>query len=184
MSVISRGVARLPAGIWVLDPVHSSVGFSVTHMVVSTFRSHFDEFSANLAVKEDGSARLAGTVASGSIAVKHPEFAAHLAAPDFFDSQRYPDLRFESTLLRRDGAIVELDGLLSIKEHTLPLTAIGTVVDPHEDPFGHVWMGLELETHIDRRQYGLEWNMALPKGGFALGNEVKLQVSLAFTRST
>ena len=183
MSVIPAGVTQLPAGVWVLDPVHSSVGFSVTHMVASTFRSHFDEFSADLAVEADGAARLSGTVASGSIAVKHPDFAAHLAAPDFFDSQRYPDLRFESTLVRRDGAVVELDGLLTIKEHTLPVTVSGTVVDPHEDPFGHVWMGLELETRIDRRQFGLEWNMALPKGGFALGNEVKLQVSLALRRA-
>jgi polyisoprenoid-binding protein YceI len=183
MSVISPGVTQLPAGAWVLDPVHSSVEFSVTHMGVNTFRSHFDEFSASLSVEEDGSVRLAGTVASGSVAVKHPEFAAHLAAPDFFDSQRYPELRFESTLVRRAGAVVELDGLLTIKDHTLPLTATGTVVDPHEDPYGHVWMGLELETLIDRRQYGLEWNMPLPKGGFALGNEVRLQVSLAFTRA-
>jgi polyisoprenoid-binding protein YceI len=183
MSVISQGVTRLPAGAWVLDPVHSSVGFSVTYMEVSTFRSQFDEYSANLSVEEDGSARLAGTAASGSIAVKHPEFAAHLAGPDFFDSQRHPELRFESTLVRRDGAVVELDGLLTIKEHTLPVTATGTIVDPHEDPSGHVWMGLELETQIDRRQYGLEWNMALPKGGFALGNEVKLQLSLAFARA-
>ena len=183
MSVTSPGVTRLPAGAWVLDPVHSSVGFSMTHMEVSTFRSHFDEFSANLAVEEDGSARLAGTVVAGSIAVRDPEFAAHLAGPDFFDSQRYSELRFESTLVRRDGAIVELDGLLTIKEHTLPVTATGTVVDPHEDSLGHVWMGLELETHLDRRQYGLEWNMALPKGGVALGNEVRLQLSLAFARA-
>jgi len=183
MSVISPGATRLPAGAWVLDPVHSNVGFSVTHMGVSTFRSHFEEFSANLSVEPDGSVRLVGTVASGSIAVKQPEFAAHLARPDFFDSERYPELRFESTLMRRDGAIIELDGLLTIKDHTLPLTATGTVVDPHEDPYGHVWMGMELETHIDRRQYGLEWNMALPKGGFALGNEVTLQISLAFTRT-
>lgn len=183
MSVISPGATRLPAGAWVLDPVHSSVGFSVTHMGVNTFRSHFDEFSASLSVEEDGSVRLAGTVASGSVAVKHPEFAAHLAGPDFFDSQHYPVLRFESTLLRRAGAVVELDGLLTIKDHTLPLTAMGTVVDPHEDPYGHVWMGLELETRIDRRQYGLEWNKPLPKGGFALGNEVTLQLSLAFARA-
>jgi polyisoprenoid-binding protein YceI len=183
MSVISPDVARLPAGAWVLDPVHSSVGFSVTYMEVSTFRSHFDEFGATLSVDEDGSARLAGTVVSNSIAVRNPEFAAHLAAPDFFDGQRHPELRFESTLVRRDGAIVELDGLLTIKEHTLPVTATGTVVDPHEDPSGHVWMGLELETRIDRRQYGLKWNMTLPNGGFALGNEVTLQLSLAFARA-
>jgi len=181
MSVLSP--AQLPTGVWVLDPVHSSIGFSVKYMMVSNFRSHFDDVSATLAVEEDGSARLAGTVASNSIAVRNPDFADHLAAADFFDSQRYPELRFESTLLRRDGAIVELDGLLTIKEHTLPIAASGSVIDAHEDPFGHVHMGLEFATRIDRRQFGLDWNMALPKGGFALGNEVSLQVNLAFTRA-
>jgi polyisoprenoid-binding protein YceI len=181
MSVMSP--VQLPTGVWVLDPVHSSIGFSVRYMMVSNFRSQFDQFSATLAVEQDGSARLAGAVESDSIAVRNPDFASHLAAADFFDSQRYPQLRFESTLLRREGAIVELDGLLTIKQHTLPIAVSGSVIDAHEDPFGHVHMGLEFATRIDRRQFGLEWNMALPKGGFALGNEVSLQVNLAFTRA-
>jgi polyisoprenoid-binding protein YceI len=79
--------------------------------------------------------------------------------------------------------MVELDGLLTIKDRTLPVAVAGTVVDAHEDPFGSVRMGLELETRIDRRQFGLEWNKPLPKGGFALGDEVTLQVDLQLTRS-
>jgi polyisoprenoid-binding protein YceI len=183
MSVLSASDTQLPAGVWALDPVHSTVGFSVKFMVVSTFRSRFDDFDASLTVKEDGSALLVGTARSTSIAVQDPEFAAHLAAPGFFDSERYPELRFESTQVRRAGALVELDGLLTIKGRTLPVAVAGTVIDAHEDPFGSTRMGLELETHIDRRQFGLEWNKPLPKGGFALGDEVKLEVALQFSRS-
>ncbi|MCA1699498.1 MAG: YceI family protein [Actinobacteria bacterium] len=173
----------MPVGAWVVDRVHSTVGFSVKFMAVSTFRSRFDDFAAGLTVEQNGSARLAGTARAASIALGDPEFAAHLAAPIFFDSEQFPELRFESTLVRRAGALVELDGLLTIKGQTLPVTVAGTVIDAHEDPFGSVRMCLELETRIDRRQFGLEWNKALPKGGFALGDEVTLQVDLQFTRA-
>jgi polyisoprenoid-binding protein YceI len=183
MSVLSANDTRLPVGVWGLDRVHSTVGFSVTFMTVSTFRSRFDDFDASLTVEEDGSALLVGTARSSSIAVSDPEFAAHLAAPGFFDGEQHPELRFESTQIRREGALVELDGLLTIKGRTLPVAVAGTVVDAHEDPFGSMRMCLELETRIDRRQFGLEWNKPLPKGGYALGDEVKLEAGLQFTRS-
>jgi polyisoprenoid-binding protein YceI len=183
MSVLSANNTRLPAGVWVVDRVHSTVGFAVRFMAVSTFRSRFDDFGARLTVEEDGSALLVGTARSTSIAVQDADFAAHLATPAFFDSERFPELRFESTLVRRAGSMVELDGLLTIKGRTLPVAVAGTVVDAHEDPFGSVRMGLELETRIDRRQFGLEWNKPLPKGGVALGDEVTLQVDLQLTRS-
>jgi polyisoprenoid-binding protein YceI len=170
---------RLPTGVWRADPVHSSVEFSLKYMALSTFRSHFGEWSAELVVEEGRPARLTGTVRSASVAVRDPQFAAHLADAEFFDSDRYPQLRFESTLLRRHGQTVELEGLLTIKGHELPITAIGSVSDAREDPSGNAHMGLELESRIDRRQFGLQWNMALPKGGCALGNEVALRRSAA-----
>ena len=183
MSVLSTSDTRLPVGVWILDHVHSTVSFSVKFMAVSTFRSRFDDFDASLTVEEDGSALLVGAVRATSIAVADPHFAAHLAAAEFFDSEQHPELRFESTLVRRDGALVELDGLLTIKGRTLPVAVAGTVVDAHEDPFGSLRMCLELETRIDRRQFGLEWNKLLPTGGFALGDEVTLQVDLQFARA-
>ena len=183
MSVLSTNDTQLPVGSWVVDRVHSTVSFSVKFMAVSIFRSSFDDFGASLNVEEDGSARLAGTAQASSIAVGDPEFAAHLAAPAFFDSEQFPQLRFESTLVRRAGSLVELDGLLTIKGRTLPVAVAGTFVDVHEDPFGSTRISLELETRIDRRQFGLEWNKPLPKGGLALGDEVTLEVALQFTRS-
>jgi polyisoprenoid-binding protein YceI len=183
MSVLSANNTQLPVGAWVVDRVHSTVGFSVKFMGLSTFRSRFEDFGGSLTVEEDGSMRLAGTARATSIAVGDSEFAAHLAAPAFFDSEQFPELRFESTLVRRDGSVVELEGLLTIKGRTLRVVAGGTVIDAHEDPFGGVRMCLELETRIDRRQFGLEWNKPLPKGGFALGDEVTLEVDLQFTRA-
>lgn len=174
---------RLPVGAWRADPVHSSVEFAVSYMGVSTFRSRFADYSAELIVEDERPARLTGTVRSASAAVPSREFAAHLAGAEFFDSERYPELRFESTLLRRDGANVEVEGLLTIKGRELPVIAIGAITEPQDDPSGNACMGLELETRIDRRQFGLEWNMTLPKGGQALGDEVTLRVSLTLART-
>lgn len=93
----------LPVGTWSLDPTHSSASFAVKHMAVATFRGRFEKFDATLTVEED-SAELRGTVDAGSVVVKDENLQAHLGSPDFFDIERYPEIEFRSTSLRRQGA--------------------------------------------------------------------------------
>ncbi len=174
---------KLPAGTWTLDPTHSSAGFAVKHMVVATFRGRFDHFDATLAVADDGTARLDGTVDAGSIVVKDENLQAHLGSPDFFDVERYPQLRFSSTEIRRNGEELVLDGELTIKDQTHPVEARGTITDPHETLGGAIKIGVTLETVIDRTKFGLEWNAPLPKGGFALADDVKLTVELELAQA-
>ena len=166
----------IPAGTtWAADKVHSNVGFAVKHMVVSTFRGRFEKFDATLT---DG--KLVGTVDVGSIVVKDENLAAHLQSPEFFDAERHPELRFESTEIRRtgEGDEVVVDGELTIKGITKPVEARGTLEGPAVT-FGDVnKVGLTLEAIIDRTEFGLNWNAPLPKGGFALANDVKLIVEL------
>jgi polyisoprenoid-binding protein YceI len=169
---------QLPVGTWKVDPVHSSAGFAVKHMVVATFRGHFENIDATLTVGDDGAGQLVGTVDAGSIVVKDENLQAHLGSPDFFDTERYPQLRFASKAIRRDGEELVIDGELTIKDRTHAVEARGTITDPHETLGGAVKIGLTLETVIDRTQFGLEWNAPLPKGGFALANDVKLTVEL------
>jgi polyisoprenoid-binding protein YceI len=173
---------KLPVGVWKLDPVHSSASFAVKHMVVSTFRGRFEDIDATLSVDDAGDGRLLGTVDAGSIVVKDENLQAHLGSPDFFDTERYPQLRFASQAIRRDGDELVLDGELTIKDRTHPVQARGTITDPHETLGGAVKIGVTLETVIDRTQFGLEWNAPLPKGGFALANDVKLTVELELVR--
>jgi len=173
----------LPAGTWKSDPVHSSAGFAVKHMVVSTFRGRFEDVDATLEVGEDGAGKLVGTVQPSSIVVKDENLAGHLQSPDFFDSERYPDLRFESTSIRIEGDEAIIEGDLTIKGNTNPVTARGAYVGPHEDIAGNTKIGLGLETVIDRTLYGLNWNAPLPKGGFALSNEVTLVVELELAKA-
>jgi polyisoprenoid-binding protein YceI len=174
---------NIATGTWSIDPVHSHVGFAVKHMVVANFRGAFNEYDGALRVGEDGAPELRGTVAVDSILVKDENLAGHLKSPDFFDSERYPQISFRSTAVRpEEGGALEVDGELTIKGHTHEVTARGTISGPHEDIAGDDKLGVELETVIDRREYGLEWNAPLPKGGFALENDVKLEVALELVR--
>lgn len=182
-AAIADAATRLPAGTWQLDATHSSAGFAVKHMAVATFRSRFDQLDATLSVTEDGAGELVGTVRSDSLVVKDENFQAHLRAPDFFDSERYPELRFASTAIRRDGDQLVLDGELTIKDQTRPVQARGTITDPTETFGGAIKIGITLETIVDRTAFGLNWNAPLPKGGMALANDVKLELELEFEQA-
>jgi polyisoprenoid-binding protein YceI len=174
---------RITPGTWKIDTVHSHVGFAIKHMVVSTFRGRFEEYDGSLTADADGTPRLEGSVVVDSLAVNDENLAAHLKSPEFFDSERYPRIRFASDALTlSDEGELVLEGELTIKDHTHRVTARGSVTGPHVDITGNDKIGVELEAVIDRREFGLEWNAPLPKGGFALDNDVKLQVSLELVR--
>ena len=167
------------AGTYTLDPIHSSAGFAVKHMVVATFRGRFESFDATLT---DGV--LDGTVDVTSIQVKDENLAGHLGSPDFFDSARYPQIRFVSAPVEAaENGDVVVRGELTIKDKTHTVEARGTLAGPHVDIAGNTKVGLSLEATIDRTQFGLEWNAPLPKGGFAIANDVKLTVELELVKS-
>jgi polyisoprenoid-binding protein YceI len=174
MSILQEQRTTLPAGTWQLDPVHSSVGFSVKHMLVANFRGGFGTFDVTL----DETA-LRGTVDVVSVDVSEPNLNDHLLAPDFFDAERHPQLSFRSTAIRAEGETLDIDGELTIKGVTKPVTITGTSHGPATHPFdGSERLGLELETVIDRTAFGLDWNAPMPSGGFAVGNDVKLKAEL------
>ncbi|HEY7075569.1 MAG TPA: YceI family protein [Solirubrobacteraceae bacterium] len=180
---MSTITTQIPAGTWSADKVHSSVGFAVKHMVVSTFRGRFEDFDGTLVSAEDGSLRLEGHVRADSIVVKDENLAAHLKSPEFFDTERHPEITFSSTLVRAEDGELVVDGELTIKGHTRPIEARGTITEPVVT-FGDVEkIGVELEATVDRTEYGLDWNAPLPKGGFALANDVKLIVSLELLKA-
>jgi polyisoprenoid-binding protein YceI len=175
--------ATIPAGTYRLDPVHSSAGFAVKHMVVATFRGRFEDFDATLTVDEDGSASLTGTVQVGSLEVKDENLKAHLGSPEFFDVERYPEIRFQASQVATEGeGSLKVAGDLTIKDQTHPLEATGTITGPAVTLGDVTKLGITLETVIDRTQYGLNWNAPLPKGGVALADDVKLTVELELAR--
>jgi|SRR5688572_32552503 len=168
----------VPTGTWNADKIHSSIGFEVEHMV-STFRGRFEDYDAGLT---DGT--LVGTVAVPSVRVYDENLEAHLQSPEFFDAQLHPELRFESRELTIDDeGKVALAGDLTIKGITKPVTASGRYVHVEADMGGGERIGLELAATVDRRDFDLNWNAPLPKGGFALGDDVTLVVALELVRA-
>lgn len=171
------GGATIPAGTFTVDPVHSRVGFEVKHMI-STFRGAFREYAARLD-NTNGAPRLEGSAEVASVDVRDENLAGHLQSPDFFDAENSPRIEFASDRIEvADDGSVTLEGELTIRGVTKPIRATGRIEHVEADLGGGSRVGLELSTTVDRRDYGIEWNAALPKGGFALGNDVKLVVSL------
>lgn len=174
---------HITAGTWKLDKVHSHIDFAVRHMVVATFRGSFEDYDGALVVGDDGTQCLEGSVRVDSIVVKDENLAAHLKSPDFFDTENHAQIDFVSNEISvgADGEL-EVEGDLTIKGNTHRVTARGSVSGPGVDIAGNDKLGIELEAVIDRREYGLNWNAPLPKGGFALENDVKLKVTLELAR--
>jgi polyisoprenoid-binding protein YceI len=180
---ITAGPSTFPAGTYRLDPVHSTASFAVKHMVVATFRGRFEDFDATLKVDDSGNASISGTVRVGSIEVKDENLRAHLGSPEFFDLERFPEIRFESDQIEiGQGGELKLAGALTIKDQTHRVESTGTISGPAVTLGDVVKVGLTLETVIDRTQYGLNWNAPLPRGGFALADEVKLTAELELAR--
>jgi len=184
MSVVERSVERVPAGTWRSDSIHSSLEFAVKHNVVSTFRGRMTDFAATLTAAEDGTSRLEGVGRVESVVTLEENLTAHLQSPDFFDAQRYPETTFRSTSIERrgeDGIVIA--GELTLKGVTRPVELHGTINGPVVDLGDAERLGLELEGTIDRTDFGLSWNLPLPKGGLAVGNDVRLVAQLELVRA-
>ncbi len=168
---------QVPSGSYSVDRVHSSVGFSVVHNGLSTFRSGFAEYEARLT---GGNApRLEGSVDVASIEIDEEQLKGHLLSPEFFDAERHPRLRFESSELSvgEDGS-VSVRGVLEIRGEKHEVEADGRFGEIGADLAGSPRVGLSLEATVDRRRFGLDWNAELPSGGKALDYEVTIAVEL------
>jgi polyisoprenoid-binding protein YceI len=164
------------SGAYTADPIHSSFGFAVKYQGVSVFRGTLNEVDATLS-----GGRLEGRAKVESISIRTPEqFRAHVLSPEFFDVENHPEVTFVSDELdlREDGT-AKVTGELTIKGITKPVEATGTWTAPAADAFGNSRGHLNLEAVIDRTEWDINWNMALPSGGNVLANDVTLTVELS-----
>jgi polyisoprenoid-binding protein YceI len=171
-----------PSGSWSADPVHSHVAFEVRYAGVNAFRGSFTEFAATLTGGAEPT--LEGSARVASVDVRDEQLNGHLQTPDFFDAQRFSEIGFRATELRRlEGDRVEGEGELTLKGVTRPIELAGTIAPaPAVDPFGRERLGLRLEATIDRTAFGVSWNAPNQGGGDYLGNDVKLVAELALVR--
>jgi polyisoprenoid-binding protein YceI len=169
----------IPTGTWQHDPVHSSISFAVKHNTVMTFQGQFGEWEAKL---EDG--RLAGSASVSSVRVEDENLVGHLQSPDFFDAEQFPQLRFESSSLEREGDRISITGDLTIKGTTQPVELTGAISGPVTDGYGNERIGLDLETTVNRHDFGVSWNADLPGGGTILADDVDVIARLALVKQS
>lgn len=174
----TTSIQQVPAGAYDVDPVHSTIGFTVTHNGVSKFRGHFDQVDAKL---EDGA--LVGTAQVESVKTAIPDLKGHLLSPEFFNASETPTIDFRSSDIRiaNDGS-AEVDGELTIRGVTKPVTAKGSFASGVGISGSEV-VGFDLETTVDRREYGLDWQAELPRGGDVLAWDVTLEVHLELVKA-
>ncbi len=176
-------VAAQPfSGTYRAQPEPSSFAFAVRHSGVFWYRGSLSDVAATLRADGDALA-LEGTARVDSISVVAPAaMRASVLGPQFFDAERHPEITFRSTEVRLDGdGRAEVDGELTIRGVTRPVTASGQYTSPREAGFGEV-AGLQLHTRFDRREFGFDWQMELPGGGDAVGWDVAVHIDLLLIR--
>jgi polyisoprenoid-binding protein YceI len=177
MSTIEE-TTTVPTAAFALDPVHSSIGFAVKHSGVMTFKGSFGTYDARLVA-----GRLEGSADVASVDVDDPNLTGYLQTPDFFDSERFPQLRFVSSSIERDGDVVSIAVDLTLRGETRPVELAGTISGPITDGYGKQRLGLDLETTINRRDFGIDWSAELPGGGQMLADDVLITANLALVQS-
>ncbi len=173
-SVLNTG---LTAGTWNLDPVHSSIGFSVRHMMVSKVRGSFDEFTGQITIAEDGEASVVADIQVASISTGNDQRDAHVRSADYFEVETHPVATFRSTGVRagRGDAYVltgefTLRGVTKTIELDLELTGVGT------GPQGAPVAGFEATTVLNRKDFGITVDMPIDGGGVAVGDKITITI--------
>jgi polyisoprenoid-binding protein YceI len=166
---------------WNLDPAHSQIEFAVRHMMVTTVRGQFHKFTAAVDFDEANPERstVEAHIDASSIDTGVEGRDAHLRSADFFDTADYPELAFRSTAIERSGEGYKIDGDLTIRGQTRPVTLdaeIGGVVPNMQ---GGRRAGFSASTKISRKAWGLTWNGALESGGVLVGDDIKITMDLA-----
>lgn len=180
-----QGVVRVPTGTWKVDPAHSAVEFQVRHMMIATVRGRFAEFEGTIEARPDiADSRAYGSVRVSSIDTNQPDRDAHLRSPDFFDAERFPEIRFESTQIEPlGGARFRVRGDLTMRDVTREVELEATVHGADRDPWGNDRVGVSWRGTIDRTDFGLRWQQVLETGGFLVGDEVKVIVDISAVKA-
>jgi polyisoprenoid-binding protein YceI len=175
----SPTLAGLSVGTWNVDPSHSRVGFVARHLMVSKVRGSFASFSGTITVADDP---LASTVDASvdiaSVSTGDEGRDGHLLSADFFDAEQFPTMTFATTSIRQDGDDYVLVGDLTIKGVTKQVEFELEFEGVNTDPWGNTKAGFEAETEISRKDFGLEWNVALETGGVLVGDKVKITLDI------
>jgi polyisoprenoid-binding protein YceI len=164
---------------WNLDPSHSSIEFAVRHMGLSTVRGRFTEFDAEIESDSEGApTHVELTIDVASITTGDENRDNHLRSGDFFDVEKHPKIRFVSTNVEEQGDSYQLEGDLTIRGTTKPVTLDVDLAPARPDPFGNLRAAVVAEGEINRKDWGLTWNQVLEAGALLVAEKVKMSIDL------
>jgi polyisoprenoid-binding protein YceI len=170
----------LPAGTWTVDASHSVLGFVARHLMVTKVRGSFKEFEGSVKVGDALSdSQVTAVVQLASIETGSADRDTHLRSADFFDIENHPTMSFISTDVTEDS----LTGDLTIKGITKPVTFDLEFNGLATDPWGNQKAGFEATTEINRKDWGLEWNVAIEGGGVLVSEKIKLNLDIQLTKT-
>ena len=171
------GIGARAADTYTIDPAHSTVGFSVKHMVINNVKGRFSEFSGTVVLENNALQKADGVIQAKSVDTGIAARDTDLRSATFFDVAKYPTITFTTKRVEKKGQDTVLVGDYTMhgvtKELALPVTLSG----PIKDPSGKSRIGLEAKTKLNRKDYGLTYNRALEAGGLVVGEEIELEIN-------
>lgn len=180
----------MSATTWKLDATHSTVGFSVKHMMFTTVRGRFDDVAGTITLNANAPERSAVEVTIGvaSVDTGVADRDGHLRSGDFFDVESHPTITFRSRRvegsLAKEGDSFRVAGDLTIRGVTREVVLTATFDGTGTDPWGGARSGFSATTSIDRRDFGLTWNQALEAGGVLVGHEIRIELQVQAVAAT
>jgi polyisoprenoid-binding protein YceI len=184
-----HGVTRMttqlpPAGVWAIEPDHSTVEAVAKHMMITKVRGRFDSISGKVEVADDPLAsRIEVTIDAASINTNNADRDGHLRSPDFLDAEANPTVTFVSSAIRTAGDAYEVDGILTLAGTSNPVTLLVQYGGLAQDPWGNTRALLSAETTITRADFGLTWNQTLESGGLLVSKDVKIEIEVQLIQS-
>ena len=177
MSVTTDMIPGYVAGTWTLDPAHSEVSFSVRHLAISKVRGTFEKFEVTVVTTENPEdSTLTASIEVASVNTNQAQRDEHLRTSDFFAVDEFPTMDFVSTGLRHDGEDFYLDGDLTLRGVTKPISIKGEFGGIITDGYGQTKAGASGTVKLNRKDFGVNWNAAIEGGGLTLGDEVTVTI--------
>ena len=165
---------------WSIDTVHTHVGFAVKHMMVTTVRGQFRSYRATLLKldpKDFTKSRFEGEIDVASVDTGNPDRDNHLRTSDFFDAPNHPTITFKSTRVEVESKDrLTVFGDLTVRGTTREVPLETEIHGVGKNPYGKEVVGFTCETSINRKEWGLNWNVALEQGGWLVGDRLKITV--------
>ncbi len=181
--ILAAGVSAQT--VWKADKAHSSVNFSVSHMVISEVTGNFRDFDATLTSSKDNfsDAVIDATIQIASVNTGNDKRDTHLKSDDFFNAEKFPTMTFKSTSIEKTGpGTFKITGNLTMRDVTKPVVLDTKLLGQTKTPWGVTAAGFKATTVIDRLEFGTKWNQALETGGLIVGKDVTVTLLFEFDK--